>query len=92
MPEDVRNAIEKAAFSNGRTVTAEINLRLRASLTSEGHPVVYTSLNSPDVYGGKHAVREAENGLSLSATDHAMLAVFHKMPVEKQLALLSLFK
>lgn len=38
MPEDVRVAIERAAFVSGRTVTAEINMRLKASLEAQDGP------------------------------------------------------
>ncbi len=86
MPDELRREIERAAISVGRTVTAEINLRLQRSLDMD---VVEASHIRP---AGGEAAPGAENGLMLSATDHAMLAVFHKLPVEKQLALLSLFK
>lgn len=86
MPDELRREIERAAISVGRTVTAEINFRLQRSLEFDRAD---TSHIRPFDEGDRP---EAVNGVALSATDHAMLAVFHKLPVEKQLALLSLFK
>lgn len=92
MPDDVRQAIERAAEASSRTVTAEINLRLRASLAADeaaqatGNP--YTRPNAPTVaLTNDHGPAGA-----LADTDRAMLEIFRKMPVEKQLALLSLFR
>nr|WP_255594681.1 Arc family DNA-binding protein [Acidovorax sp. sif1233] len=94
MPEDVRVAIERAAFSHGRTVTAEINLRLKASLEKSGG-----ATQSPNVYAGTSwappvipSGNEKDPASTLSGTDQAMLEVFRGLPPEKQLALLSLFR
>ncbi|MBU0749163.1 MAG: Arc family DNA-binding protein [Gammaproteobacteria bacterium] len=95
MPEDVRLAIERAAFTNGRTVTAEINLRLKASLdnkppaTQTSGPASYSAPNTPTVL---HPANDKGPASTLSGTDQAMLEVFRGLPPEKQLALLSLFK
>lgn len=91
MPDDVRSAIERAAFTHGRTVTAEINLRLRSSLEEEGkRGAAYPA--AQHVQALTTAEHDSANGVVLSATDHAMLDVFHRLPPEKQLALLSLFR
>lgn len=101
MPDDVRTGVERAAFTHGRTVTAEINQRLRASLAADAYP--HGEKTDIDHFRPKAgAVSEpldnmvylsaTDNQRPLSETDLAMLEVFRRMPPEKQLALLSLFK
>ncbi len=95
MPEDVRLAVERAAFVNGRTVTAEINLRLKATIKAESAapagtaPASYPTPNTPTVL---HTANDKGPASTLSGTDQAMLEVFRGLPPEKQLALLSLFR
>lgn len=96
MPEDVRVAIERAAFVNGRTVTAEINLRLKSTLQAETTQApserkgnAYALPNAPTVL---HTANDNGPTSDLTGTDKAMLDVFRAMPPEKQLALLSLFR
>lgn len=96
MPEDLRLAIERAAFVNGRTVTAEINLRLKATLQAEAAQAPserkgnsYAPSNAPTVL---HTANDNGPASDLAGTEKAMLDVFRAMPPEKQLALLSLFR
>lgn len=97
MPDDTRLAIERAAFVAGRTVTAEINQRLKASLRADTAPDNYPA--GPLTTGiavvhdsGPGTHKDKSPADPLSETDRAMLAVFRRLPVDKQLALLSLFK
>lgn len=95
MPEETRVAIERAAFVNGRTVTAEINLRLKATLLAE--PKTPKTTHTGTSYSVGHVptvLHTNDNGPahSLSGIDQAMLDVFRRLPAEKQLALLSLFR
>lgn len=85
MPEHIRIAIEKEAFIHHRTVTAEINSRLEDTLK-----VGKTGEKPSPAY----ITRTNEEGLAsaLTDTDQAMLEIFRKLPPEKQLALLSLFR
>jgi hypothetical protein len=101
MPEDLRREIERSAFANGRTLTAEINKRLRESLNAAKAPDPASAQPVgkplPPSYLAAHHVTSAQtniqaNGVQLSTADHAMLGVFRSLPAEKQLALLSLFK
>lgn len=91
MPDDVRTAIERSAFTHGRTVTKEINLRLEQSLgkpsTPGIAPVHHKVEQAPAPYSNDKSPAHA-----LSDIDRAILAVVRAMPPEKQLALLSLFK
>lgn len=91
MPDDLRTLIEREAEVNNRPVTAEINMRLRASfrhgtLGVEEGKVVY----APPPSSQGFAAQAGSGGLS--EVDAAMLAVFRGLPPEKQLALLSLFR
>lgn len=87
MPEDIRYEIARSAASHGRTVTAEINIRLRDSL-KPGQPHSYPPSATP----GPAQAHEKSPGYTLTGIDQAMLSVFRALPPEKQLALLSLFK
>lgn len=89
MPDELRGYIERAASINGRTVTAEIVTRLQASLSaSVTNHNPYTQPNTPTVV----PINDHGPAGALADTDRAMLEIFRKMPVEKQLALLSLFR
>ena len=103
MREDLRQAIQAAAEANGRTLTAEINTRLRVSLGAHG-PTLQSILSReqstkglPASYTAEHThvignTKEKGPAIALTDIDRAMLAVFHQLPPEKQLALLSLFR
>lgn len=94
MREDLRHALEKAAITNGRTLTAEINTRLRESFqapTAEQYPSKSKGYPAPTHTSVFHT-NEKGPASTLSGTDQAMLEVFRALPPEKQLALLSLFR
>ena len=82
---DMRAELVRLAFVNGRSLSKEIAIRLEESLrackTGEKPPPAYIT-------------RTNEEGLAsaLTDTDQAMLEIFRKLPPEKQLALLSLFR
>ena len=94
LPEDMKEALQKQANINGRRITAEINTRLKVSLAAHG-PTLQGILAREAFPSPVHKVEQERapygNG-TISELDKAMLAVFRAMPVEKQLALLSLFK
>lgn len=82
MPPDLKDRLANAAELNGRSLNAEIVQRLEASF--ELRPPM---TNGIGFYG------ERGNGtVELSDHDKAILSVFRRLPVEKQLALISLFK
>lgn len=106
MPAELKAELQRLADSQGRKLTQEINMRLRVSLGARGPTLQgilareaglapakattpsYTEGHQPTV------AHTNDNGPApaLSDVDRAMLEVFKKMPVEKQLALLSLFR
>jgi hypothetical protein len=102
LPAELKAELQRQANINGRRITAEINTRLRASLDQNvaSSPVLAAaelSLRLPKRYTDPHAatiVHAKCNGpdYALTDIDQAMLDVFHALPVEKQLALLSLFR
>lgn len=104
LPEELKIALQKQAYANGRRITAEINTRLRESLEPKHGPTLTTILTREQVAKALPASYTAvhtpvlnhtnDNGPApvLSDLDRAMLTVFHQLPVEKQLALLSLFR
>ncbi len=76
---ETRATLVRLAAIHGRSLSKEIALRLEQSLEAESAPPP-----SQSVKKDKGPVDP------LSEIDRAMLAVFRQMPVEKQLALLSL--
>lgn len=80
MPADLKARLLAEAMRNGRSLNTEVVARLAASLQDDVPRV---------------AMEPAANGYlenSLSPADRDMLVIFRRLPAEKQLALLSLFK
>lgn len=101
MTNEQKDLLLKHAKQNGRTLTGEINARLKTSLGAHGPTLQGILAREAEAkaaaYRGdpKEALPPSDNGTAAappSDLDRAMLQVFHAMPVEKQLALLSLFK
>jgi hypothetical protein len=101
---DVRAELVRLAHINGRSLSKEIATRLDVSLktavNTQGTPPSYSEAANPTHHTTAHSpatpapLNAKEKGPAdpLTETDRAMLGVFRRMPVEKQLALLSLFK
>ena len=81
LPPELRQALEREADIHNRSLTAEIIERLKRSL-------------EPQHAGRRGTHAAAPEGVYEPASDveRAMVAVFRRLPPEKQLALLSLFK
>lgn len=94
MSIELKGRLQKEAFVHHRKLTQEINMRLEASLSEEppkprpARPPSYVEPNTPTVI----PTNDHGPAGAISDTDRAMLEVFRKLPVEKQLALLSLFR
>lgn len=84
MPPDLKDALLREATAAGRSMNQELILRLRASLEN---PV-----SEPTVTG--YTVQSPSMNYSDTITDieRQLLYVFRRLPPEKQLALLSLFR
>lgn len=94
LPSALKAALQREAAIQGRTMTAEVNLRLQASL-KEPIPASYTAPHTATAHTTLHepgAQTQKSPADLLSETDRAMLDVFRRLPPEKQLALLSLFR
>jgi len=78
LPDDLRAELQREAFASNRTLTAEITMRLRATMKEPSSQALRLAEPAP------------QSGLS--ELDAKMLEVFRRMSPEKQLALLSLFK
>lgn len=83
MPDDLKQAIEKEAKINGRSLNSEIVDRLKKSLDKLAVTTRH-GLNEPP--GPESQVPALTDG------ERQLLNIFRGMPPEKQLALLSLFK
>lgn len=81
MPPDLRARLQKEADLVGRSLNAEIVARLWESVTKT-HRYVSPVLTDGDLPAYR----------TLSDMEHAMLTVFRRWPVEKQLSFLVLFK
>lgn len=94
LPADLKAALLKEAAKNGRRITAEINIRLTDSLKQNSPTNAAEQVTTYPKATPVKALTTGEPGMAppLSDLDAAMLKVFHSLPVDKQLALLSLFK
>lgn len=81
MPPELKDKISRESKINGRSLNAEIVDRLKKSL----EPPIRTE--------GGHKVEQVSGSYTPEITDieRQLLTIFRRMPVEKQLALLSLF-
>lgn len=84
MPSDLKETLEREAKINNRSLNSEVIDRLKKSLerqtaTTNTHYVASTSTN--DNYAN-----------TLSDPERQFIGIFRRLPVEKQLALLSLFR
>lgn len=102
MPEEIREGIELAAKKNNRTLTKEINTRLRISLSAQG-PTLQGILAreafagtapgiAPSATTQPQSTGPNDQPVKLSDIDMELLRIFHGMDVHKQLALISLFR
>lgn len=81
LPSDLKHALQREAYVNGRRITAEINIRLANSLKEAGaiaRPIEPLTAREPSP---THRAVEMEEQL---------LRAFRKLSPEKQLALLAL--
>lgn len=83
---DVRAELVRVAFINGRSLSKEIAVRLDATLKENKTG----EIEAPNYFANPKSNEGPAD--SLSGTDQAMLEVFRRLPPEKQLALLSLFR
>lgn len=81
MPNELKESIEREARFNGRSLNAEIVDRLRKSI------------EPPIRIEGGHKIEQVPSSYAPEINDieRQLLMIFRRMPVEKQLALLSLF-
>ena len=93
LPEDLKAALQREAYANGRRITSEINTRLRESLKNPSASIAPSlPAGSQNASNVAQAINENGEVISVSEMDRAVLNVFHKLTPEKQLALLSLFR
>ena len=84
MPSDLKEVLEREAKINNRSMNSEVIARLKNSLERQTAAATANYAASASVNAGYTNV--------LSDSERQLLGVFRRMPVEKQLALLSLFK
>lgn len=99
LPSELKAELMKQAALNGRRITTEINMRLRVSLGGKGPTLQSILAREAEAKAAAYRGDPEEDlpasdsaAVPTSNLDQAMLKVFHALPVEKQLALLSLFK
>lgn len=85
LPSELKAELMRAAAINGQKVNTEVVERLQKSRQATPD---YSAAHTPTLLH----TNEKGPGSSLSGTDQAMLDIFRKLPIEKQLALLSLFR
>lgn len=82
MPAELKERIDREAKANGRSMNTEIISRLWASFEPKQTGHLQAMSPAAPSYG------ESE----LSEIERQLLRIFRRLPVEKQLALVSLFK
>lgn len=83
MPAELKERIDREARINGRSLNTEIITRLKGSLEVSG--------KSPrNAYTAEQ--RQGAYAQELNDIERQLLSIFRRLPVDKQLALLSLFK
>jgi Arc-like DNA binding dprotein len=107
LPAELKEALTREALRNGRRITSEINIRLANSLKTDQEPSVVLDEARRTHYPGaarsnaakiagearpEFAVVGTAKMGGLTEMEKAVLEVFRRLPPEKQLALLSLFK
>lgn len=80
MPDDLRAALDREAFAYSRTLTAEVNMRLRESLEGK-------ALNAPRAAEAAQYLAEG-----LAPDEVQLLLLFKKLTPDKRAALLELLK
>lgn len=93
--ERLKNSLPAHGPTMQKWLAKDINNQAPADDAPAGEPGIAPGALPPSYTAGPTAGLTAnDNGPApaLSSLDRAMLDVFHAMPVEKQLALLSLFK
>jgi hypothetical protein len=84
MPSDLKETLEREAKINNRSLNSEIVGRLRKSLEPQAA--------TDDIRYAAEAPSSGHYAAPLSDAERQFLGIFRRMPVEKQLALLSLFR
>lgn len=93
IPADLKAELQAQADQQGRKLTQEINIRLRNSLAHGVRDTAAgTSYATPLVATLAGQLSKKAPTSALTDIDRAMLDVFHTMPPDKQLALLTLFR
>lgn len=87
MTNEMKALLQKEALVHDVSLTKEITNKLQASLKMAAY--AQAEIKPPLT---AEQPRASYGNTGLSEVDKAMLAVFRAMPVDKQLALLSLFK
>jgi len=90
LPPAIKDDLFKAARHNGRSLNAEIVARLMWSLQYEKISLAQREQSQPIQLKTKQ--KEKIYGVEFSELEIALLETFRKMPMENQLALLTLFK
>ena len=83
MPPKLREQLERAAVQNKRSLNQEVMERLEASIANTPPSAPRASVYNAEMATGTYRLSELET---------VLLDLFKHMQVEKQLALLSLFK
>lgn len=87
LPSELKAELARAAAIHGQKLNSEVIERLQKSCKAP--PLIYSA---PQGHGAVLGTQEKGPAFVMSDADQAMLEIFRKLPPEKQLALLSLFR
>ena len=92
LPTQLKADLQRHATAQGRKLTQEVVIRLKASLDKTTEQGIAPSSTNYPVHPLATVLHTNEPGHANTSLDQAMLKVFRALPVEKQLALLTLLK
>jgi hypothetical protein len=84
MPTELKETLEREAKINNRSLNSELVERLQRSLERQ--------TGAADAPYAAAQARPADYASAMSDSERQFLGVFRRLPVEKQLALLALFR
>lgn len=91
MTNELKAQLQRSAVAHGKTLTAEIIQRLLNSF-NQAQPGIAPGPHSYPKQPMATVMHTNDPSHANTALDQAMLKVFHALPVEKQLSLLTLLK
>lgn len=90
LPDDLRAVLQREAFVNRRSLTAELVIRLEQSVVEKASPAIVNGMYPVLDKAQAHKAEEPAAPYGVAEIEQALLAAFRRLPAEKQKGLLTL--